>query len=144
MMFIILWTTTLTSKNITWGINILYICNGNNVMMACFTYCFFLALKKYCWSRKVGATQYLETQGHMGSTSSWDSSNFTRRSEVSFRINRNFTFKTISGQYFGFLSNMSDAELRESPRLTSHASGVVLGVTHIINGLENPVIVAKI
>ena len=63
---------------------------------------------------------------------------------ASFRNNSNFTFKTISGQYFGFLANMSDAELRESPRLTSHASGVVLGVTHIINGLENPVIVAKI
>ena len=48
------------------------------------------------------------------------------------------------GQYFGFLANLSDDELRVSPRLTSHASGVVLGVTHIINGLENPVTLTEI
>ena len=34
---------------------------------------------------------------------------------------------------------MSEDELRASPRLTSHAGGVMLGVTHIITGLENPV-----
>ena len=34
---------------------------------------------------------------------------------------------------------MSEEELRASPRLTSHAGGVMLGVTHIITGLENPV-----
>ena len=45
----------------------------------------------------------------------------------------------MSGQHFGFLANMSQEELRASPRLTSHAGGVMLGVTHIITGLENPV-----
>ena len=30
-------------------------------------------------------------------------------------------------------------EMRLSPRLNQHASGVVLGVTQIINGLYNPV-----
>ena len=29
--------------------------------------------------------------------------------------------------------------MRNSPRLHSHASGVVLGITQIINGLDNPV-----
>ena len=43
------------------------------------------------------------------------------------------------GQHFGFLANMSQEELRASPRLTSHAGGVMLGVTHNISGLENPV-----
>ena len=42
-------------------------------------------------------------------------------------------------QYFGFLNSLSEEELRISPRLLSHASGVLLGVTQIINGLENPV-----
>ena len=32
-------------------------------------------------------------------------------------------------------------EMRLSPRLNQHASGVVLGVTQIINGLYNPVVV---
>ena len=49
-------------------------------------------------------------------------------------------YPEIRGQYFGFLANLTEEELRKSPRLTSHASGVILGVTHIINGLENPVI----
>ena len=48
-------------------------------------------------------------------------------------------YPEIRGQYFGFLANLTEEELRKSPRLTSHASGVILGVTHIINGLENPV-----
>ena len=34
---------------------------------------------------------------------------------------------------------MCEEELRSSPRLQSHASGVLLGVTQIVNGLENPV-----
>ena len=34
------------------------------------------------------------------------------------------------------------AEMRLSPRLNQHASGVVLGVTQIINGLYNPVIIS--
>ena len=42
-------------------------------------------------------------------------------------------------QYFGFLNSLSEEELRNSPRLQSHASGVLLGITHIVNGLENPV-----
>ena len=49
-------------------------------------------------------------------------------------------YPEIRGQYFGFLANLTEEELRKSPRLTSHASGVILGVTHIINGLENPVV----
>ena len=40
---------------------------------------------------------------------------------------------------FGFLANMSEEELRASPRLRSHASGVMLGITHIISGLDDPV-----
>ena len=47
-------------------------------------------------------------------------------------------------QYFGFLNSLSEEELRISPRLMSHASGVLLGVTQIINGLENPVRTLKI
>ena len=42
-------------------------------------------------------------------------------------------------QYFGFLTSLSEEELRNSPRLQSHASGALLGITHIVNGLENPV-----
>ena len=49
------------------------------------------------------------------------------------------TYPEVRGQYFGFLNNLNEEELRNSPRLRSHASGVVLGVTQIINGLENPV-----
>ena len=48
-------------------------------------------------------------------------------------------YPEVRGQYFGFLNNLNEEELRNSPRLHSHASGVVLGVTQIINGLENPV-----
>ena len=48
-------------------------------------------------------------------------------------------YPEIRGGIFGFLANMSEDELRASPRLTSHAGGVMLGVTHIITGLENPV-----
>ena len=48
-------------------------------------------------------------------------------------------YPEVRGQYFGFLTNLNEEELRKSPRLHSHASGVVLGVTQIINGLENPV-----
>ena len=45
----------------------------------------------------------------------------------------------MKAQYFGFLNSLSEEELRTSPRLQSHASGVLLGVTQIVNGLENPV-----
>jgi hypothetical protein len=45
----------------------------------------------------------------------------------------------IRCQYFGFLAGLSDEEMRLSPWLIQHASGVVLGVTQIVNGLENPV-----
>ena len=38
------------------------------------------------------------------------------------------------------MSASSQEEMRLSPRLNQHASGVVLGVTQIINGLYNPVI----
>ena len=33
----------------------------------------------------------------------------------------------------------SEDELRVSPRLQSHASGVLLGITQIVNGLDSPV-----
>ena len=33
----------------------------------------------------------------------------------------------------------SEEELRVSPRLQSHASGVLLGITQIVNGLDSPV-----
>ena len=49
------------------------------------------------------------------------------------------TYPEIRSQYFVFLNNLSEEEMRISPRLQSHASGVVLGITQIINGLENPV-----
>ena len=59
-------------------------------------------------------------------------------------------------QYFGFLTSLrevhtflsddkgqtplfSEDELRVSPRLQSHASGVLLGITQIVNGLDSPV-----
>ena len=42
------------------------------------------------------------------------------------------------------MSASSQEEMRLSPRLNQHASGVVLGVTQIINGLYNPVIITKI
>ena len=45
----------------------------------------------------------------------------------------------MKSQYFGFLNSLSEEELRNSPRLQSHASGVLLGITHIVNGLENQV-----
>jgi hypothetical protein len=45
----------------------------------------------------------------------------------------------IRCQYFGFLAGLSDEEMRLSPWLIQHASGVVLGVTQIVNGLENQV-----
>ena len=48
----------------------------------------------------------------------------------------------IRSQYFGFLAGLSDEEMRLSPWLIQHASGVVLGVTQIVNGLENPVLLA--
>ena len=48
-------------------------------------------------------------------------------------------YPDIRGGMFGFLANMSEEELRASPRLRSHAGGVMLGVTHIITGLDNPV-----
>ena len=54
-------------------------------------------------------------------------------------INKLPIFLLNRGQYFGFLSALTEEELRGSPRLASHASGVVLGVSQIINGLENPV-----
>ena len=49
-------------------------------------------------------------------------------------------YPEVRGQYFTFLNSLNEEELRNSPRLNSHASGLVLGITHIINGLENPVI----
>ena len=49
------------------------------------------------------------------------------------------TYPEMKTQYFGFLTSLSEEELRNSPRLQSHASGVLLGITHIVNGLENPV-----
>ena len=42
------------------------------------------------------------------------------------------------------MSASSQEEMRLSPRLNQHASGVVLGVTQIINGLYNPVIITII
>ena len=48
-------------------------------------------------------------------------------------------YPEIRGQMFGFLANMTEEELQASPRLRAHASGVIMGVTHIITGLENPV-----
>ena len=48
-------------------------------------------------------------------------------------------YPEIRGQMFGFLANMTEEELQASPRLRAHASGVILGITHIITGLENPV-----
>ena len=42
------------------------------------------------------------------------------------------------------MSASSQEEMRLSPRLNQHASGVVLGVTQIINGLYNPVIITTI
>ena len=59
-------------------------------------------------------------------------------------------------QYFGFLTSLrevhtflsddkgqtplfSEDELRVSPRLQSHASGVLLGITQIVNGLDSQV-----
>ena len=42
------------------------------------------------------------------------------------------------------MSASSQEEMRLSPRLNQHASGVVLGVTQIINGLYNPVIITNI
>ena len=48
-------------------------------------------------------------------------------------------YPEIRGQMFGFLTNMTEEELQASPRLRAHASGVIMGVTHIITGLENPV-----
>ena len=52
-------------------------------------------------------------------------------------------YPEIRGQMFGFLTNMSEEELQASPRLRAHASGVIMGVTHIITGLENPVSVMR-
>ena len=49
------------------------------------------------------------------------------------------TYPEMRTQYFGFLNNLNEEELKRSPRLHSHASGVLLGVSQIINGLENPV-----
>ena len=48
-------------------------------------------------------------------------------------------YPDIRGTKFGFLANMTEEELQASPRLRAHASGVIMGVTHIITGLENPV-----
>ena len=48
-------------------------------------------------------------------------------------------YPEIRGQMFGFLANMTEEELQASPRLRAHASGVIMGITHIITGLENPV-----
>ena len=65
-------------------------------------------------------------------------------------------YPEVRSQYFGFVMGLSEVigweseydtntrlkdEMRLSPRLNQHASGVVLGVTQIINGLYNPVII---
>jgi len=39
---------------------------------------------------------------------------------------------------------LTEDEMRLSPRLNQHASGVVLGVTQIINGLYNPLVVKEV
>ena len=49
------------------------------------------------------------------------------------------SYPEIRGQYFQPLSTLSEAELRSSPKLQGHGSGVVLAITQIVNGLENPV-----
>ena len=49
------------------------------------------------------------------------------------------TYPEVKTQYFGFATSLTEEELRASPRLQSHVSGVVLGITHIINGLESSV-----
>ena len=49
------------------------------------------------------------------------------------------TYPEMKTQYFGFVTSLSEEELRNSPRLQSHVSGVILGITHIINGLESSV-----
>ena len=48
-------------------------------------------------------------------------------------------YPELRNQYFGFLVNMTEEEMLKSPRLNAVGSGMVLGVTQIINGLENPV-----
>ena len=48
-------------------------------------------------------------------------------------------YPELRNQHFGFLVNMSEEEMLKSPRLSAVGSGMVLGVTQIINGLENPV-----
>jgi hypothetical protein len=48
-------------------------------------------------------------------------------------------YPEIRGQYFGFLAGMTEEEMLLSPRFNQHASGVVLGISQIVNGLENPV-----
>ena len=49
-------------------------------------------------------------------------------------------FPELRNQHFGFLVNMNEEEMLQSPRLNAVGSGMVLGVTQIINGLENPVL----
>ncbi|XP_023321165.1 globin-like [Eurytemora carolleeae] len=53
-------------------------------------------------------------------------------------------YPEFRSQYFGFLATLREDELRKSPRLNSHASGVLLGVTQIINGLDNQLIVEDV
>ena len=48
-------------------------------------------------------------------------------------------FPEVRVQYFSFLAGLTDSELMASPRLNQHASGLILGVTQIINGLSSPV-----
>ena len=48
-------------------------------------------------------------------------------------------YPELRNQHFGFLANMNEEEMLKSPRLSAVGSGMVLGVTQIINGLENPV-----
>ena len=64
---------------------------------------------------------------------------YLRKDPLNFFFSFFKTYPEIRTQYFGFLNNLNEEELEKSPRLHSHASGVVLGVSQIINGLENPV-----
>ena len=48
-------------------------------------------------------------------------------------------FPEVRVQYFSFLAGLTEQELMASPRLNQHASGLILGVTQIINGLSSPV-----
>jgi len=53
-------------------------------------------------------------------------------------------YPEVRSQYFGFVMGLTEEEMRLSPRLNQHASGVVLGVTQIINGLYNPLVVKEV